>query len=401
MKRILFVDDEQKILDGLRRMLRPQRRQWETTFVSSGQEALATLACAPFDVVVSDMRMPGMDGAQLLNEVRKQYPHIVRIVLSGQSDQETLLRSVRSTHQYLSKPCNPDALIATVTHACALRDLLGQDSLRKLVGGMQSLPSLPALYEELIEELRSPDASIKKAAQIISKDLGMASKILQLVNSSFFGVGGHISDTAQAVTFLGLDLVKSLVLTVQVFSQFRPMRQSIFSLDVLWKHSLATSGLARAIAKAEHASPQLIDDATTAGLLHDLGILVLLANLPQPYADVLAQASNRGVPEWEVERETFGATHAEVGAYVLGLWGLDDTVVEAVAFHHCPARSPGRALSPLTAVHVANALVQEDRVSDIGGAPVSIDADYLAALDLTDRLTEWRAISRATSRTET
>ncbi|MBI3602999.1 MAG: HDOD domain-containing protein, partial [Nitrospirae bacterium] len=106
-------------------------------------------------------------------------------------------------------------------------------------------------------------------------------------------------------------------------------------------------------------------------------------------------------PEWEVERELFGATHAEVGAYVMRLWGLDDTVVEAVAFHHCPARSPARAFSPLTAVHVANALAQEDRASDIGGAPVSIDADYLAALDLTDRLTEWRAISRATSRTET
>ena len=188
MKHLLFVDDESKLLDGLKRSLRPMRDEWDMTFVTSGADALMALEQAPFDVVISDMRMPGMDGAQLLREVQQRYPQTVRIVLSGQSDQESIYRSIGATHLYLAKPCESEQLKAAVRRACALRELLGSDLLRRFVTGMQQIPSQPMLYAEIRREAESKTASLKTISAIISKDMGMIAKILQLVNSAYFDV---------------------------------------------------------------------------------------------------------------------------------------------------------------------------------------------------------------------
>lgn len=393
MKQLLFVDDEPKLLDGLKRSLRPMRHEWNMTFVTSGAEALRVLEQAPFDVVVSDMRMPEMDGAQLLNEVQQRYPQTVRIVLSGHSDQEMIYQSIAATHQYLAKPCESELLRVAVMRACALRELLGNGSLRRLVTGMQQIPSQPALYAEIRREAESKNASIGTIGAIVSKDMGMTAKILQLVNSAYFGLRGTVSTAEQAVNLLGLDTVQALVLTVHVFSQFAPTHGSRFNMDRLWEASTETGSLARAIAKVEQAPALVIDQAYTAGLLHDVGMLVFAANVLKRYDATLTMAYEQGIPLWEVERQEFGATHADVGAYLLGLWGLSDPIIEAVAFHHRPAECVGATFSPLTAVHVANVLQQELSQQATGGVPSQIDLTYLDSIHLTDRLPHWREVA--------
>ncbi|MEO7818556.1 MAG: response regulator, partial [Actinomycetota bacterium] len=363
-------------------------------------EALKALEQAPFDVVISDMRMPGMDGAQLLNEVRQRYPQIVRIVLSGHSDQEMIYQSIAATHQYLSKPCESELLRAAVMRACALRELLGNDSLRRLVTGMQQIPSQPTLYAEIRREAESKAASIRTIGTIISKDMGMTAKILQLVNSAYFGSRGTVSTAEQAVNLLGLDTVQALVLTVHVFSQFASTLGSRFNMDRLWEASTETGSLARAIAQAEQAPALVIDQAYTAGLLHDVGILVFAANVLTQYDATLKTAHDQGIPVWEVERQEFGATHADVGAYLLGLWGLGDPIVEAVAFHHRPAECVGTTFSPLTAVHVANVLQQELSQQATGGVLSQIDFTYLDTLHMTDRLPYWREVAGTVQQAE-
>jgi HD-like signal output (HDOD) protein len=371
------------------------RNEWETAYAGNGQEALDLLAQSPFDVIVSDMRMPGMDGAQLLNEVKQRYPHVVRIILSGHSDQQSLLRSVGVAHQYLSKPCDADTLKNTVARACGLRELLADKTLIELVAQMNSLPSLPSLYAEVMQELQSPDGSLQKVGQIISKDVGMSAKILQLVNSAFFGLRRHVSSPSEAAVFLGVDTVRALVLSVNIFSQFDRTKLKNFSIDRLWTHSNVTGVLAKHIAKAEGAEPKTVDHAFTAGLLHDVGKLVLAANLPDQYSQTLALARAQKMPLSEVERETLGATHAEVGAYLLGLWGLPDPIVEAVAYHAHPRRCPDHKFSPLTAVHVANALEHEARVINADEVAPAWEREYLSELGLTHRLDAWRDIGRA------
>lgn len=393
MKRLLFVDDEPRLLEGLRRLLHPMGGEWGMTFVGSGHEALELLEKGGFDLIITDMRMPGMDGAQLLGEVRKRHPGVIRIVLSGQSDQETIIRALGQTHQFLSKPCNPDELKETVARACALRELLASEAIRSLITGMESVPSLPTMYNALLAQIESPRSSMEQIAAIISKDIGMTTKVLQLVNSAFFGLRTTVVNPAQAVGMLGLDLVKSLVLGVHVFSQFRPSERLPFSIETVWKSGLATAKLAQAIARAENASLTIADTSFTAGLLHDLGILLLAANFSPRFNEAFALSAKEHIALPEAERQIFGASHAEVGAYLLGLWGIGEHIVEAVGYHHTPGRCVGRTFSPLTAVHVANALVQEDDpAACVGGLANPVDTDYVATLGLTDRLPCWREL---------
>ena len=400
MKQLLFVDDVSKLLEGLQRSLRPMRHEWNMTFVTSGAEALKTLEQAAFDVIISDMRMPGMDGAQLLTEVQQRHPQIIRIVLSGQSEQEMIYQSIGATHQYLSKPCESEVLKAAVLRACALRDLLGNDSLRRLVTGMKQIPSQPTLYDQVRREAESKTSSLKAIGALISKDLGMTAKILQLVNSAYFGFYGRVATAEQAVNLLGVDTVQALILTVHVFSHFASTQGSQFNIGRLWEASTQTGAIARAIAKAEQAPALMIDEAYTAGLLHDVGMLVLAANILTRYDAILKTAHDQGIPVWEVERQELGATHADVGAYLLGLWGLGDQIVEAVAFHHHPSDCAGKTFSPLTAVHVANVLQQELSQQATGDVPSQIDVTYLDTLHMTDRLPRWREVAGTVQQAE-
>ncbi|RME97901.1 MAG: HDOD domain-containing protein [Chloroflexi bacterium] len=395
-KRILFVDDEPRVLRGMRRRLDWQTDEWDMTFVDSGRAALDTLAAAePFDVLITDIRMPGMDGIALLTQVQQQYPHMVRIVLSGHVDRNAAMRAVGLAHQFLAKPCEVDALRDTLEQAFSLRQMLNSESLKSLVAQLQTLPSLPGLFNELMSEIRSPNASIKRVGQIISQDMGMTAKILQLVNSAFFGLRRRVSDPTQAVMLLGLDTVKALVLSVHIFSQFSGATVGGVSLPLLQEHSMAVAALAKKISVAEQADQPQVDFAFTAGLLHDVGRLVLAANLPQAYNRALALVDDE-TSLLQAEQQVFGATHPQVGAYLLGIWGLPDQVVEALAFHHHPSQRSCRTFCPLIAVHAANGLVHQFRHTTEPGAQPKLDVDYLTRLGYAQKLPAWNNLCRET-----
>lgn len=391
MKRVLFVDDEPHILGGLRRMLWSLSQEWEMQFADSGMRALEALAAAPFDVIVTDMRMPAMNGADLLNEVAKRYPQTVRIILSGQCGQDSLFRCVGVAHQFLSKPCDAEMLKQTITRACALRDLLSVPELTELVSRLVRLPSLPSLYLELMKEIRSPEPTVRSVAAIISKDVAMTARVLQLANSAFFGLPHHITDIQCAVSLLGMTTISGLVLSCNIFSQFAWRDVNVFFIEAMMKHSTEVGALTRTIADAYLKRP-VLDDCFTAGILHDVGKLVLASGLSYRYLETQAIAHETGIPIWMAEREVFGATHAEVGAYMIGLWGLPDTVVEAVAYHHSPGECVHVGFCPLSAVHIADVLEQECHHSNTSGRPPALAEDYLRRLQVWDRLPQWRAL---------
>ncbi|GIV15579.1 MAG: two-component system response regulator [Armatimonadota bacterium] len=391
-RRILFVDDEPNVLQGLQRMLRSMRNEWDMHFAGSGEEALSKLEEAPFDVIVSDMRMPGMNGAQLLREVARRYPNVVRIVLSGHSDREYILQLVTTTHQYLAKPCEAETIKDTVNRACALRDLLTSKELSAVVSRIKSLPSLPSLYMRIIEVLQSDDPSLQKIGEIVSEDIAMSAKVLQLVNSSFFGIARRISNPVQAVMFLGLETVKALVLSVQIFAKWEHSKVQGFDIERLWHHSMTVGAMAKRLAETEQLSAREADEAFTAGLLHDVGKLILAASLPDTYQKVLAASKAQRIPLWRAEEAVFGTSHAEVGAYLLGLWGLPTSIVEAVAWHHRPSLCPARTFCPLTTVHVANALWHQNIPEQQEDAPQTLDTMLMESMGLTERLPAWQSV---------
>lgn len=392
MRQILFVDDEQMVLDGLKRMLRPMRDVWDVEFANSGAVALEMLACQDFDVVVSDMRMPGMDGAQLLTAVQQLHPSVIRVILSGYSEREMTMKTVGIAQQYLSKPCDPEALQETITKAFALRDLLSSPSLQKLVSSLGSLPALPSLYQQLVNELQNPNASLKHIGEIISKDIGMTAKILQMVNSAFFGLRRSISNPSDAAMLLGLDTIMSLVLSLQVFSSFSDPKFPEFSTERLWEHSTEVGMAAKSFAKAmQKDSAKLADEAMTAGLLHDVGKLILMASRTDDYRKVINMTRHDNIALTEAEIFIFGATHSEVGAYLLGVWGLPDSIVEAVAFHHNPQRSPTHSFSTLTTVYAANLLQKKGTDETIGRIVREKEeaTKYLSQMNLLEKTIEW------------
>jgi HD-like signal output (HDOD) protein/CheY-like chemotaxis protein len=390
-KRILFVDDEPMILQGLQRMLRNMRGEWDMGFAESGDQALDMMAENPYEVIVSDMRMPGMSGAELLNEIMRLYPGTIRLILSGHADKDLLLQCVGSTHQYLSKPCDPESLRATLQRATALEGSLSNASLKRLVSQMNRLPSIPSVYTEIVEKLQTPDTAVDEVGRIIAQDMGMTATILKLINSAFFGLRREVVGPTEAVAYLGLDMVKALVLSVNAFSQYEDVRIEGFSLAALWDHSLATATAAKAIAGTEHSDRKIRDEAFVAGVLHDAGKLVLACNFASQYTEVLRLVGEGHGGLLSAERQVFGASHADVGGYLLGLWGLPVSVVEAIALHHNPGCCPCKTFSPLTALHVADALLWEQSNGSGHGAAAPLDVQYLASLGLSDRLDVWRA----------
>lgn len=392
MRRILFVDDESRILEGLQRMLRPQRQHWEMAFAPSGEAALKLLEERPFDVIVSDMRMPEMDGAELLTHVRDRFPGVVRMVLSGYTSLGSALRAVPVAHQFLLKPCDPNRLRVTVDRACELKDLLGSDTILRTVGAMRELPALPRTYAAMVQALSDPDVGLDRIGRILEQDMSLAARVLQLVNSAMFGLQQRISTVRTAVSYLGTEIIRNLVLSVEAFRAFDGVAAiGGYSLEMLHAHAYLTARIASRLP----AEKSVKETAGAAALLHDVGRLVLMARLPKEFARIARLARDQGRPLYNVEREVVGVTHAEIGAYLLGLWGLPLPIVEAAAYHHNPSQVPHQAFDCLAAVHVADALAhtQGSMLPSTGFTPPSLDRQYLADLGVTDRIAEWESMA--------
>lgn len=390
----MFVDDEPMVLEGLQRTLRKRRAEWEMVFTESSKKALEILGSQPFDVIVSDLRMPEMDGAQLLAEVKSRYPQVVRIILSGQVEQETTFKSLRLAHQSLSKPCDADILKQTLNQLFGLRSLLEDESIKRIVSQTETLPSLPKVYTEVIRELQSADPSIKKVGEIISSDLGMTAKILQIVNSAFFGLVRKISHPREAVMLLGTETIKALVLSVKIFSEFNQKKYAWFDFDHLFNHSLAVSMFTQSISKEEHLDQNLVNNSLMAGMFHDLGKLILVTNFQEPYRRILDEARQSKQNLFDLEKHMFGASHAEVGAYLMGLWGLDYPIIEAIAFHHCPAKSLSNTTGLLTAVHFGDVYDRFKNGCNGGNGLSQLDRGYLDHLGVADRINDWQTICK-------
>jgi putative nucleotidyltransferase with HDIG domain len=390
MMRILFVDDEPRILEALQRMLRPQRHEWEMAFAPGGEAAIAMLEAQTFDVVVSDMRMPGMDGAALLEAVRERYPAMLRLILSGYTEMEASFRAVPVAHQFLLKPCDPDALRIAIHRATSLVEVLDSKMLTSLVGSLQDLPSVPRVFAELRTALVDPETSIDHVVKIVEQDVAICAKVLQLVNSAFFGVTREVSDIRTAVSYLGTSILQNLVLSLEAFRSFEPKKPvQGFSLDLFHRHAQHAAKIAAAITEDR----KVTSVAVGAALLHDIGMLVIAERAPEHFARSLSGACQEKVPLFVIEEQLIGVSHAEVGAYLLSLWGLPAPMVEAVAHHHHPNRVPHDRMGVVPIVYVSNLLAHErEKGADekAGIVTEEFDLDFVTQAGLMPLIEEWR-----------
>jgi len=367
------------------------RAEWDMTFVEGGQNALDAFQSNSYDVVVSDIQMPGMDGTQLLTEIMHQHPHTVRIALSGHAEEESVLRTIGPVHEYLTKPCDPTQLTETITRMCALLEVLEAKPLETLMSSLSSVPSLPNLYVQTLGEVHDPSRILSILIDSVRADEALTRQVMLLADATAVSSTPPGADLKSACQRLGLNLLAKFTLAQQVYHQFGDCQNMDRLPEVVWEQSLRIGLLARGICLAEGCSPIVADDALVGGLLHDLGRLVLSQNLGADHQPLPA-AHDTDQAMLEAGRDKMGVTHAEVGAYLLGKWGIPAAIVEAAAYHHQPGKHQTKAFSIVTAVYSANVI--DEALSRVRGQvlrtdQIEIDRNYLETLGLTDRLPFW------------
>lgn len=388
MNSVLFVDDEPLMRELYCNLSRELGSEFHVRTVSGGTEALEALATKPVDIIVSDLSMPGIPGGEFLTTVERLYPESMRVIISGMADELAVARCLMYGHRYFQKPLDLQEIATLVRRVSKHRKVIRSDRVKKIVGRSDVLPTPPETYLRLTELLLDQESSLEEVARVVESDPGLTSKLLQVVNSASFGYGGKITTVQEAVQMAGVEIVRSLLLVLQArnFAEKRIKNKQLSA--GFWKHSLETGARCRALARAERLDLQEQATCFTAGLLHDIGKLVLAASEEKEYADLVAASIREKVPVFKKELEIYEATHADIGAYLLGLWGLPDAIVHAVERHHSLANDLGTGFTPTLCIHLAQNLVPGgDRIAEL-------EQSFLSEAGLDSRIGEWEETIR-------
>ncbi len=389
-KRILIANADVKTWEEFRFAL---GKDWIVVGAATGDAALAETQKESFDAIVASDTLPGMDGVELLNRVRATNPRTLRFIAAPETHREEISRHAHGGHRFLAVPFERATIKSSIERSL-LEDYGMSQSMRDLVGRIRTFPTIPSLYLEVVNALKDPNATTGDIGAIIAKDMAMTTRLVQVINSAYFGLPRTITDPTEAVGILGFETVKSLIIAVKLLSQYDKVKPVYFSIDHVWRHSTQVARTAKALALLETGDAECSGTAYTAGLMHDLGKVILAANFDDQYHGAHVLARKLPMPLWEVEKDIFGVSHGEIGAYLLGLWSMSAEVVQVAALHHHPLRAGDKTFTPLTAVHVANALEYERNASSNGLPPPVVDAAYLEQLGLGMRLDLWREVQR-------
>ena len=360
MTRILVLDEEPRFREDLLQLHGYQ--EWEIVLACNLRAALDLIERIPFDIVASDVQLTDADGVEFLRRVKELQPCAVRIVLSHPLESAQAARTLSVAHQCVSKPCDSLVLKSVLRRAIELRRIFNQKAIMEIAGGIDKLPSVSDTYWELTRALASRQTSSEDIAQIIQKDTAMSAKLLQIVNSGFFGLARRVTSVAEAIAYVGTDLLRGLMLQEQLFASVQMMSIDGFSLEKFQQHALLVAKLAKKLV----GSSQQGEEAFTAALLHDIGKLLIAFCCQDGFEHVIEEQRRSNRPVDIIEKELLGVTHAEVGGYLLGLWGLPLSIVESVAFHHSPMLCVNAECELLAAVHVADALSKMDQAEEDG-----------------------------------
>jgi len=364
---ILFVDDEPAMLNSLKRTCRSMRKTWNCDFAEGPEIALEKFSAKNFDLIISDMRMPGMHGAALLQKVKEISPQTIRFILSGQSEGSALLRSLDATHQFLSKPCDFEQLKAKIESSFEFQPDLNDSKLKTLLTQIKSLPSLSSFHEDLNEKLKTGNDNLDEITKIISTDIGMSSKILQIANSSFFGVSQNITSPEKAVKNFGLDLIRKLVLDCQIFNEIKDNTHENL-LNKIWKHSLDTANLSYQLAKECKTNQDTQVTSRSGGLLHEIGNIIIAIYFPEKYQQNHFLETKSNLSMWD---------YSIIGSYLAGIWGFPSSIIEIIAFHNTPSKIYTGKVTPLAFVHIANAVLREKKLPLKDNSMRLLDLGYL------------------------
>lgn len=394
VKRLLFVDENPQVLQGFQQVFGTRGPEWQVYFAASANDAAAMLRSYEVDIVVMDIYLSNNAGIKLLEYLRENYPGIIRVAITSDKESTDLVAKSRCAHRYFTKPVSLAGIEKMIERVYSLQDMLHFEETASVIGSLKYIPSIPPLYSALIEAAESESIDEAREKQIFRDHPNLAKAVLAVASSSLFGFEGKINTLQDAVSLLGIEVIRTLTLVFSLSHTFDG-NSEIISTNSLTEHSLITAVFARAILASESGSRELADRTFTAAALHDFGELLFATNFGDKYSGVIdiSQANDR--PLWEVEKEVIGTSHAEAGAYILGLWGLPSDLVEAIAYHHSPHHASPDAARILATLHIADVFCYEFVPDFIVGGLEGINNSFLESLNLSDRWGKWHGICDA------
>lgn len=386
--RLLYLEEDPTLVAQLIHYL-GHKTEWEVAHAKNAQEARAIAGKQPIDVALLSATMPDTDPVAIAEELTTVHKKITIFVLAPDAETGGGLAYASGRFQWLAKPCPPESLISAIERMASLVSWLTNNTTIDLVAGLHSLPTIPSNYQGVIRAIHSPHSSAQDIAAAVEKDMGITSRVLQVANSAYYGYSKKITSPMEASMLLGIDTLKSLVRYTHVLNNFpqTPATNAVF--DQVWRHSAGVAAVARKIVLKHTRDEALGDEAFTAALLHDIGKVVLTSLRGEEYKAVIRQAAETNTPLASVERIKLKTTHAETGAYLLSLWGIPFSILEAVAWHHYPRECKEKKFTALTAVHVANvAEHRRQRTDDSKNIP-TLDELYLTEVGVWEQAQEW------------
>ncbi len=355
--RIMFVDDELSVIKSLKRTFRKYAKEWKMYFFTNPIEAFESLEKNEVDIIITDMKMPEETGFALLSKVKAKYPGIIRIILTGYADKKLIYSSFEVAHQLLIKPISAEAIISIVKQIKLINTYIENKELQKVVNDLSYLPPLPEIYLELSKKIKDPDSSLNDLAKIISRDPSLSADILKMVNSAYFGLSGKVYKISQAIGFMGIDLIKDIILTSAVFKNLKGSPTQIEMIKKIYNHSSNVLKFAMKICKNLDLDAIDKNYIFIASMFHDLGKIIMIMNMGRKYEVLLTSADkDKNVNIEDLEKKYLSITHSQVGAYILGLWGFSTKVIQTILFHHNPELSGCTNSCLLATIYLANYL---------------------------------------------
>lgn len=396
MQTVLFVDDDRNTLAYYQKLVEGKKSRWRALFADNAGDAVTLLEQHYIDIIISDLEMPVVNGTILLQHVKKISPQTIRIIISGCHEDTAIMESLKLAHRVLPKPGSFEELTAILNRSYYLHHITLNHNARKTLMNVSSLPAAPSVINEITIALEDENCSLQDVANIISNDITMSVNILRIINSPYFRLPNQIVSIHQAIPLLGVDIIRSLIITLHFFDSFTPEDSTI--LDELLKHSTNCAHYCRDIFTYERRPKEECDAAFITGFMHDLGKLIFTCSFPDKYDEYKHLISIYTEMSSDLEKRLFGSTHSETGAFLLGLWGFDEEIIEAVAFHHNPLEAQCESPLLLAVLHCADIFEYEIRVPDSIEHRVPLSVEFLEREGLLDREEIWLGICQKSKR---
>jgi len=361
------------------------------TLLSSDAKQL--LKQQKFDAVIINSDLPDENGLQLTKSIYNNYPDIIRFFILNENQHDLIIQTVGLVHQYFIDPVESNYIYKSLNNSLKLKSKLHNKVVKDRLNSIKSLPSPPKIYNQIISELQSDEPSILNISQIINKDIAITTKLLQLVNSAFFGLKIRLENLQQVISYLGLDTVKSIVFSTGLFGQFNSPQIGNISIESIYNRSVNTGAKARLIAHTFGLNKKVTDNALLAGLLHNVGDLLMLAEFRDELKKSIVLAKEKSIKSNDAIEEVIGTNASTLGAYLLSLWGLPDSIVESVALHDCPTECPHPTLNTLAAVHLGYALESDENNNVVNDDNSLIDINYVDQLGIKNQIASLRGFT--------